>query len=110
VPTGERFEFMKSGGLGHEVLEPLDAFRAFAMQHAALGPPQDVLRMLVSFAVADVAAAERAQPESLRHLPRSRWCGSSFCRIEKKRSQSAICLLRMPLTSRATTNSYSTAI
>ena len=68
--VAQRLEFMEGRGLGHEVLEPLDALRALAVQHAALGPPEDVLRVLVGFAVADVAAAERAEPEPLDHLAR----------------------------------------
>ena len=51
-------------------LEPRDANRALAVQHAALGPPEDILGVLVRFSVADIAAAERAEPESLHHLPR----------------------------------------
>ncbi len=68
--VAQRLEFVERRGLRHEVLQPLDAFRAFAVQHAAFGPPEDVLGMLVGFAVADVAAAERAEPEPLGHLPR----------------------------------------
>ena len=61
---------MKRRRLGHEAFQPSDTLRALAVQHAALGPPEDVLRVLVGFAVADVAAAERAEPESLHHLAR----------------------------------------
>ena len=67
----QRFEFVERRGLGHEVLEPLDAFRAFAVQHAALGPPENVLRDACRF---------RRGRRSSRSACRARIAGSSPAR------------------------------
>jgi hypothetical protein len=53
----------KAGDFAGKVLQPADPPRASAAHDAALGPPQDVSGVLVGLALADAAAAERAEPE-----------------------------------------------
>ena len=47
-----------------------DALPALAAQDAALGPPEQVLRMGVAFAVSGVAAARHGDPEAMRQFLR----------------------------------------
>ena len=63
----QRLQFIKGRRFGHEIFQPLDPPRALAVQHAPLGPPEDVIRMLVGFAMADVTTAHRSQPKPLGH-------------------------------------------
>src|SRR5207247_1346614 len=67
VPLGrERLEAFRA--LLEDLAEKADAGWAVALEHASLGPPQDVVVGQVGLAVTDVGAADRALPEAPDHL------------------------------------------
>src|ERR1035438_4449648 len=41
-----------------------------AMQHAALGPPENIVRVEISLAVPHIRAVRHPKPEAVRHLAR----------------------------------------
>src|SRR5450756_1078561 len=59
---------LRGAGLD-DAAQERDARRALAMQHAALGPPQNIVRVEIGLAVSHVGAVRHAEPEAAHHFP-----------------------------------------